>query len=482
MKPPVVTSWMGPDGITVHGIMCIDDDIISLMNRCQLDDCSICYNPSATHGKHQICCLPCGYGFSCIKKWLLLSSSGGKCPQCNTLCSFQDAILLYPPRLCVTAHQKCPQCNTLCSVEDALLLYPPHLCVTAHQKASSATLFPFTKQGFLEFKKYEYSRMLDAQLLRADNTRHKNILVTKQNDLAYREKELEIQWDNLLTRAEELEERSESLGLADALRRRASPLEPRVKALRRRTDALERLVTALRRLMDALEQREKEAEKVPEKKLKHKEKKDEKVEVKDKPTTKTTECVGVRSRSNSGKGTDSISKVILKQKTIQIKKRIQAACDRQKSYADRIRKPLEFQVRDKVMLKVSPWKGVIHFGKRGKLNPRYIRPFKVLAKGGIVAYRFEIPDQLSRKQEPVRLTEFDFTVQQHELQMALGTTKWQVGSVSSNHSNGEPERLGTTKWQVGSVSSNHSNGDQQDGTPRNDWNGQNVEMSILFSA
>ncbi|GKB15722.1 probable sodium/metabolite cotransporter BASS1, chloroplastic [Tanacetum coccineum] len=107
MKPPVVTSWMGPDGITVHGIMCIDDDIIRLMNRCQLDDCSICYNPSATHGKHQICCLPCGYGFSCIKKWLLLSSSGGKCPQCNTLCSFQDAILLYPPRLCVTAHQKC---------------------------------------------------------------------------------------------------------------------------------------------------------------------------------------------------------------------------------------------------------------------------------------------------------------------------------------------------------------------------------------
>nr|GEY20431.1 zinc finger, RING/FYVE/PHD-type [Tanacetum cinerariifolium] len=108
MKPPVVTSWMGPDGITVHGIMCIDDDIIRLKNRCQLDDCSICYNPSTTHGKHQICCLPCGhmYGLSCIKKWLLLSSSGGKCPQCNTLCSFQDAILLYPPRLCVTAHQK----------------------------------------------------------------------------------------------------------------------------------------------------------------------------------------------------------------------------------------------------------------------------------------------------------------------------------------------------------------------------------------
>ncbi|GJZ44194.1 hypothetical protein Tco_0591449 [Tanacetum coccineum] len=52
-----------------------------------------------------------------------------------------------------------------------------------------------------------------------------------------------------------------------------------------------------------------------------------------------------------------------------------AARDRQKSYADRRRKPLEFQAKDKVMLKVSPWKGVIRFSKRGKLNPRYIIPF-----------------------------------------------------------------------------------------------------------
>ncbi|GKD64840.1 putative reverse transcriptase domain-containing protein [Tanacetum coccineum] len=63
-------------------------------------------------------------------------------------------------------------------------------------------------------------------------------------------------------------------------------------------------------------------------------------------------------------------------KIFQIKKRIQAARDRQKSLADRNHKPMEFQVGDMVMLKVSPWKGVIHFGKRGKLNPRYIRPFK----------------------------------------------------------------------------------------------------------
>ncbi|GJS00956.1 putative reverse transcriptase domain-containing protein, partial [Tanacetum coccineum] len=84
------------------------------------------------------------------------------------------------------------------------------------------------------------------------------------------------------------------------------------------------------------------------------------------------------------------------EKIIQIKKRIQAARDRQKSYADRRRKPLEFEVRDKVMLKVSPWKGVIRLGKRGKLNPCYIGPFKILAKVGTVAYRVELPEQLSR--------------------------------------------------------------------------------------
>ncbi|GJZ13127.1 putative reverse transcriptase domain-containing protein, partial [Tanacetum coccineum] len=80
------------------------------------------------------------------------------------------------------------------------------------------------------------------------------------------------------------------------------------------------------------------------------------------------------------------------EKIIQIKKRIQVVRDRQKSYADRRLKLLEFEVRDKVMLKVSPWKGVIRFGKRGKLNHFYIRPFKILAKVGTLAYRHEIPE------------------------------------------------------------------------------------------
>nr|GEW58411.1 putative reverse transcriptase domain-containing protein [Tanacetum cinerariifolium] len=60
------------------------------------------------------------------------------------------------------------------------------------------------------------------------------------------------------------------------------------------------------------------------------------------------------------------------------------------------RKLMEFQVRDRVMLKVLPWKGVVRFDKWGKLNPRYFRPFKVLGKVGSVAYKLELPQELSR--------------------------------------------------------------------------------------
>ncbi|GJU53038.1 putative reverse transcriptase domain-containing protein [Tanacetum coccineum] len=84
------------------------------------------------------------------------------------------------------------------------------------------------------------------------------------------------------------------------------------------------------------------------------------------------------------------------EKIIQVKQRMQAARDRQKSYADLKRKPMEFEVGDKVMLKVSPWKGVVRFGKRGKLNPRFVGPFKVIKRVGDVAYKLELPKELSR--------------------------------------------------------------------------------------
>ncbi|KAD2217152.1 hypothetical protein E3N88_41622 [Mikania micrantha] len=72
-----------------------------------------------------------------------------------------------------------------------------------------------------------------------------------------------------------------------------------------------------------------------------------------------------------------------------------AAQDRQKSHADKRRKPLEFQVGDRVLLKVSSWKGAIQFGKRGKLNPRYIGPFEITKRIGPVAYELNLPNELS---------------------------------------------------------------------------------------
>ena len=72
------------------------------------------------------------------------------------------------------------------------------------------------------------------------------------------------------------------------------------------------------------------------------------------------------------------------------------AQSRQKSYADRRRKPLEFQVGDYVFLKVKPFSGIVRFGKKGKLAPRYIGPFLILERIGAVSYRLELPSELKR--------------------------------------------------------------------------------------
>nr|GEV11275.1 putative reverse transcriptase domain-containing protein [Tanacetum cinerariifolium] len=86
---------------------------------------------------------------------------------------------------------------------------------------------------------------------------------------------------------------------------------------------------------------------------------------------------------------ETIDKVVL------INEKLKAARDRQKSYADKRRNPLEFEVRDQVLLKVLPWKGVIHFGKKCKLAPRYVGPFEILERIDLVAYRLRLPKELS---------------------------------------------------------------------------------------
>ncbi|GJV56089.1 putative reverse transcriptase domain-containing protein [Tanacetum coccineum] len=83
------------------------------------------------------------------------------------------------------------------------------------------------------------------------------------------------------------------------------------------------------------------------------------------------------------------------EKILQIKDRHKAVLDRQKSYADKRRKPLEFSVGDCVLLKVSPWKGVIRFGKKGKLAPRFVGPFEIIEKVGPVAYQLDLPEELN---------------------------------------------------------------------------------------
>nr|GEW86770.1 putative reverse transcriptase domain-containing protein [Tanacetum cinerariifolium] len=83
------------------------------------------------------------------------------------------------------------------------------------------------------------------------------------------------------------------------------------------------------------------------------------------------------------------------EKNSQIKDRLKAARDRQKSYSDKRRKPLHFSVGDYVLLKVSPRKGVVRFGKKGNLAPRFVRPFEYIEKVGPVAYQLDLPKELN---------------------------------------------------------------------------------------
>ena len=79
-----------------------------------------------------------------------------------------------------------------------------------------------------------------------------------------------------------------------------------------------------------------------------------------------------------------------------VRDNLKIARDRQKSYADNRRRDLQFKICDRGFLNISPWKGVLRFGKRGKLSPRYIGPYEIVSKVGPVAYKFKLPPELSR--------------------------------------------------------------------------------------
>nr|GEZ78948.1 putative reverse transcriptase domain, ribonuclease H-like domain, aspartic peptidase domain protein [Tanacetum cinerariifolium] len=109
--------------------------------------------------------------------------------------------------------------------------------------------------------------------------------------------------------------------------------------------------------------------------------------------------------------------------TTQIKNRLLAARSRQKSYADVRRKPLEFEVGDRVMLKVSPWKGVIRFRKRWKLSPRYIGPFKILSRIGPVAYKLKLPQELHGIHNTFHVSNLKKCLAEEELVIPLDEVK-----------------------------------------------------------
>ncbi|GKA79952.1 hypothetical protein Tco_0786548, partial [Tanacetum coccineum] len=92
---------------------------------------------------------------------------------------------------------------------------------------------------------------------------------------------------------------------------------------------------------------------------------------------------------------------------------------RQKSYADKRRKPLEFSVGDYVLLKVSPWKGVVRFGKKGKLAPRFVRPFEIIKKVGPVAYRLDFPEELDGVHDKFNVSNLNKCLADPTLQVTL---------------------------------------------------------------
>ncbi|GJS78386.1 putative reverse transcriptase domain-containing protein [Tanacetum coccineum] len=111
------------------------------------------------------------------------------------------------------------------------------------------------------------------------------------------------------------------------------------------------------------------------------------------------------------------------EKIIQIKERLKTARSRQKSYADKRRKPLEFKVGDRVLLKVSPWKRVVRFGKKGKLAPRYVGPFEIVERVGNVAYRLKLPHELSCVHDTFHVSNLKKCLAEPDVQVPLDEIK-----------------------------------------------------------
>ncbi|GJV56580.1 putative reverse transcriptase domain-containing protein [Tanacetum coccineum] len=107
------------------------------------------------------------------------------------------------------------------------------------------------------------------------------------------------------------------------------------------------------------------------------------------------------------------------EKIMQIKERLKTTRDHQNSYADKRRKPLEFEVEDRVLLKISPWKGVVRFGKNGKLALRYVGPFEIAERVGPVAYCLRLPQELSCVHDVFHVLNLNKCLADSDLQVPL---------------------------------------------------------------
>nr|GFB60878.1 putative reverse transcriptase domain-containing protein [Tanacetum cinerariifolium] len=116
-------------------------------------------------------------------------------------------------------------------------------------------------------------------------------------------------------------------------------------------------------------------------------------------------------------GPELVQKTI--EKISQIKDRLKAVRDHQKSYADQRRKPQEFSVGDYVLLKVSPQKGVVRFGKKGKLASRFVGPFEIIVKVDPAAYRLDLPEELNGVHDTFHVSNLKKRLADPTLQMPL---------------------------------------------------------------
>nr|GFA47928.1 putative reverse transcriptase domain-containing protein [Tanacetum cinerariifolium] len=110
-------------------------------------------------------------------------------------------------------------------------------------------------------------------------------------------------------------------------------------------------------------------------------------------------------------------------KIMQIKERLKTAGDRHKSYVDKRRKTLEFKVGDRVLLKVSLWKGVVRFDRKGKLGPWYVGPFEIVERVGLVAYRLRLPQELSCVHDVFHVSNLKKFLADSDLQVSLEEIK-----------------------------------------------------------